>query len=109
RDLAPIPSYRFPEAAVAALARATDYGAWRRPPLGSRDSGPEIQQNAVRRVIDGAMTRGDGWLTPAEAQTLIESAGLCTASTRMTTTVEEASAAAREIGYPVALKAAGPE
>ena len=33
-ELAPIPSYTFPEAAVTALARATAYAAWRRRPKG---------------------------------------------------------------------------
>src|SRR5690606_4487855 len=34
-ELAPIPSYLFPEAAVTALAHATTYSAWRRRPAGS--------------------------------------------------------------------------
>jgi len=63
----------------------------------------------VRSVVDCAMTRGDGWLTPAEAQTLVEGVGLSIASTHLATTAEEAASAAREIGYPVALKAVGPE
>jgi acetyl coenzyme A synthetase (ADP forming)-like protein len=109
RELGRIPSYQFPESAVTALARATEYGAWRRRPVGTRELCRGIQDDAVRLVIDGAMTRGDGWLTPTEAQTLIESIGLCTASTSVVTTVEEAIAAAHDIGYPVALKAAGPE
>jgi acetyl coenzyme A synthetase (ADP forming)-like protein len=109
RQLAPIPSYRFPEAAVTALARATEYGAWRRRPVGKHESPPDIQRDAARLVVDGALTRGDGWLTPAEAQTLVECVGLCTASTSVTITIDEAVAAAHDIGYPVALKAAGPE
>jgi acetate---CoA ligase (ADP-forming) len=107
--LAPVPSYRFPEAAVTALARATEYGAWRRRPAGCRHWPEGIRRDAVRLVIDGAMTRGDGWLTPSEAQTLIESVGLCIATTCVTTTIEETVIAARDLGYPVALKAAGPE
>ena len=109
RALAGVPSYRFPEAAVTALARATEYGAWQRRPAGERQWPQGIHHDAVRLVVEGAMTRGDGWLTPSEAQTLIESAGLSIASTCVTTTIEEAIAAARDIGYPVALKAAGPE
>ena len=109
RALAGVPSYRFPEAAVTALARATEYGAWRRRPAGDCHWPQGIQRDAMRLVIDGATTRGDGWLTPSEAQTLIESAGLSIASTCVTTTIEEALIAARDIGYPVALKAAGPE
>jgi acyl-CoA synthetase (NDP forming) len=107
--LQPVPSYRFPEAAVTALARVTEHGAWRRRPSGERQLLAGIQRGAVRRVVETALTRGDGWLTPSESQSLIEYAGLSMARSRMTTTVDEAVAAAGDIGYPVALKAAGPE
>ena len=109
RELMAIPSYRFPEAAVTALARATEYGAWRRRPRGTCPELGRIQKDVVRGVVDCAMTRGDGWLTPAEAQTLIEAVGLSIASTSLATTADEAAFAARQIGYPVALKAVGPE
>jgi acetate---CoA ligase (ADP-forming) len=109
RELMAIPSYRFPEAAVTALARATEYGAWRRRPRGTCPELGRIRKDVVRGVVDCAMTRGDGWLTPAEAQTLVEGVGLSIASTRLATTADEAASAARQIGYPVALKAAGPE
>ena len=33
-DLAPVPSFPFPERAVVALARATAYAEWRRRPTG---------------------------------------------------------------------------
>jgi len=110
KELRPVPSYRFPEAAVNALARATEYGAWRRRDDASHASLPALERDAVRLVIEKALSRGDGWLTPTEAQTLVEHAGLSIAASRVTTTIEDALAAARDdIGYPVALKAAGPE
>jgi acetyl coenzyme A synthetase (ADP forming)-like protein len=109
RELGAIPSYRFPEAAVTALAQATAYGTWRRRPKGTTPELAGIRTEVVRSVIDRALTRGDGWLRPAEAQTLVEAAGLSLASTRVTTTADEAASAAREMGYPVALKAVGPE
>jgi len=108
-ELLPVPSYRFPEAAVNALARATEYGAWRRRVSDGHPSLPGLQRDAVRLVIDTALSRGDGWLTPSEAQAIVEHAGLSIAASRVTTTIEDALAAAHDIGYPVALKAAGPE
>ena len=33
--LAPIPTYRFPEAAISALARVTEHAEWRRRPVGT--------------------------------------------------------------------------
>jgi acyl-CoA synthetase (NDP forming) len=108
-ELGRIPAYRFPESAVMALARATAYGAWRRRPRGSIKTFPDVQPETVRRVIDGALARGRGWLTPAEAKALVEAAGLPIASTSLAATVDEAICAARQLGYPVALKAVGPE
>ena len=108
-ELAPIPSYLFPEAAVSALARATAYGAWRRRPRGSIPRLSGIRDEIARGIIDGALARGDGWLTPDEAQALAAAVGISTAPARLVRNEDEAVAAAREIGYPVVLKAAGPE
>lgn len=108
-NLAPIPSYLFPEAAVTALAHATTYSAWRRRPAGQVPRFPDINRDTIRAIVENSLARGDGWLTPSEAQQLIEAAGISTASVRLAATAEEAVAAAEAIGYPVALKAAGPE
>jgi acyl-CoA synthetase (NDP forming) len=108
-ELAPIPSYLFPEAAVTALARVTTYGAWRRRPTGSIPHFADMRRDIVREVIDRALTRGEGWLMPAEAQALLEAVGIVTASSRVVANHDEAVAVAREIGYPIALKAVGPE
>ena len=109
RELAPIPSYLFPEAAVTALARATAYGAWRRRPKGSIPALPHIDADAARAVIDEALARGGGWLTPEEAQRLMDAVGVRTARAQLADTADAAAAAARSMGYPVALKAVGPE
>jgi acyl-CoA synthetase (NDP forming) len=99
----------FPEAAVTALARATEYGAWRRRPKGVVPRFDTIRAQQARQIIETALRRGTGWLTPVEAQQLPQAAGIAIATTRIVATEEEAAAAAREIGYPVALKAVGPE
>jgi len=106
--LAPIPSYLFPEAAVTALARATAYGVWRRREQGSIPHFADIHEDTARSVVATALARGDGWLTPAEAQMLVEAMGIATASARLVSTDADAVAAARAIGYPVAIKAVGP-
>jgi acyl-CoA synthetase (NDP forming) len=108
-ELGRIASYRYPESAVMALAHATAYGAWRRRPRGSIQTFPDVQPENVRRVIEGALARGQGWLASAEAKALVEAAGLSIASTLQAATADEAISVARQIGYPVALKAVGPE
>jgi acetate---CoA ligase (ADP-forming) len=109
RELAAIPSYMFPESAVAALAHATEYGAWRRRPKGTVPRFETIRTEHTRAIVDAALSRGDGWLTPPEAQQLLEAVGIPTAAVRIAATEDEAARAAREIGYPVALKAVGSE
>jgi acetyl coenzyme A synthetase (ADP forming)-like protein len=108
-ELAPLPSYMFPEAAVTALARATAYGAWRRRPTGSIPTLTGVDRPVIRAMIDGALARGEGWLTPVEAETLVAAVGVSTAKARLVTSGEEAVVMGRELGYPVALKAVGPE
>ena len=108
-ELAPIPSYLFPEAAVTALARATAYGGWRRRPKGSIPELPGIDTRSRGTSSMVRCARGDGWLTPDEAQRLLGAMGIAAAPARLVTNADEAVAAARDIGYPVALKAAGPE
>ena len=105
--LAPIPCYRFPEAAVAALARATSYGAWRRQPFGhTPDLSGEVAK--ARLVLSEALSRASGWLTPAAAQQVLESIGIPAVASRAVVNGADAIHAARELGYPVALKAFGP-
>ncbi|MBI4885871.1 MAG: GNAT family N-acetyltransferase [Acidobacteria bacterium] len=108
-DLAPIPSYAFPEAAVAALARVTAYGAWRRRPTGTVPACAGVEARAARDIITTALARGDGWLPPDEAQALIGAVGIAAVSTRLVSTADQAAAAASRAGYPVVLKAVGPE
>jgi acyl-CoA synthetase (NDP forming) len=108
--LAPVPSYSFPESAVAALSRVTSYSEWRRRPQGSIPTFGDIRRDAVRQWLDDMLARtGEGWLTPEQAQQLLELVGIATAAIRRVTTLDEAIAAGHAIGYPVALKAVGPE
>lgn len=106
--LAPIPCYAFPEAAAVALARVTAHGEWKRQPLGTVPVFVDLRRDDARRVVEAALQRGGGWLTPGEAHDLMSAVGIETAASRMTKSVGEAVAAASSIGFPVALKAVGP-
>jgi acyl-CoA synthetase (NDP forming) len=105
--LSPVPAYRFPEAAVAALARASRYARWRRRPEGTvPDLTSEVA--AARAVLLEALARGPGWLAPWEAQRVLDAAGVATVAARAVRDEDDAAAEAAAIGYPVALKAFGP-
>jgi len=106
--LAPIPRYEFPEAAAVALARAATYGAWLRTPSELPPQFPDQDRVTARRIVDGALARGGGWLTPDEAQTLAGAAGIDVPRAILAHSADEAAAAADGIGGPVVLKAVGP-
>lgn len=106
--LRPIPTYPFPESAAIALARATAYGEWRREPPGSAPGFPDLQIEAARGVVEKALARGGGWLPPLESQALLSSFGISAAPVREARDAEEAVRAARELSFPVAVKAVGP-
>jgi acetate---CoA ligase (ADP-forming) len=106
--LAPIPCYAFPESAVLALARVTDYAEWRAKPLGSIPPLDGFDRDEIRRVVDDVLCRGGGWMRPNETSTLLGAAGITSAASRVAATLEETLQAAATTGYPVALKALGP-
>ena len=102
-----VPTYRFPEAGVVALARVVEYARWRGRPEGTyRDFSAEVA--AARAVVAGPLARGDGWLTPAEAQAVLDAMRIPVARSRVIDSEDDAVRWAAAVGYPVALKAFGP-
>ena len=106
--LAPIPCYPFPESAAIALARAAEYGEWKGRPAGSVPAFTDVDRGRARSVVDGALARGGGWLRPRETDELLDAFRIPVAPTRLARTETEAIEAARELGFPVVLKAVGP-
>ena len=106
-QMAPIPTYIFPESAAVALARVTAYGEWLRKPHAEPPQLAGFDRDQIRRLVSTAVEQGGGWLEPLHAQALLEACGVSIARARTAKTIEEAVAAAREVGYPVALKALG--
>ncbi len=102
-----IPTYAFPENAAQALAKAADYAAWRRAPAGEFPAFPEIDAAGIREICRRHLAdRRGGWLSAGEVRDLIAKAGLPAVRTELARTPEEAVAAARAIGFPVAVKLA---
>ncbi len=129
---AAVPSYRFPEDGVRALARAAAHAAWRAAPEGA--DLPDVD-DGVTVVGTGAPAAGDdaalvsaldlegvraraiehlgasgGQATTLgldDALELLAPVGIRPAGQRWVTSLDEALEAAVGIGYPVAIKAAG--
>lgn len=103
-----IPRFPFPERAVRALARAAGYAAWRRRASGTvppRALDLPRAREVVRVALDAAP--GGGWLDAASAAGLLAAAGIPVLATRVAHSRDAAVAAAKALGFPVALKAQG--
>jgi acyl-CoA synthetase (NDP forming)/RimJ/RimL family protein N-acetyltransferase len=73
-----IPSYVFPERAVAALGRAAAYGRWRREPAGVIAYPPGVDRKAARELLARA---GPGWLSAGDSAALLRRYGITVAGT----------------------------
>ncbi|HTS72539.1 MAG TPA: GNAT family N-acetyltransferase [Gaiellaceae bacterium] len=101
RSAAPVPAFDYPEAAARALSRAVERGEWLRRPAGTVPE-LDVDRAAAREVVNGA----DGWLDAAATRTLLAAYGIPVVPERVVDSVDEALAAARELGFPVVLKTA---
>jgi acetate---CoA ligase (ADP-forming) len=103
-----IPSYRFPEEAARALARAVEYGLWRAAPPGRVPELEGLRGDEAAGLLAAAMAGGPRWLAPDEVARLLGCYGLPLAPWRLAGTPDEAAAAAGELGGPLALKGVAP-
>jgi acyl-CoA synthetase (NDP forming)/GNAT superfamily N-acetyltransferase len=77
-----IPAYGYPEAAVAALARAARYGEWRAAPPGAVPVFPDADTEGARAVIRDALagsavhSEGGGQLLPEQAEAVLRGYGI---------------------------------
>src|SRR6185436_13756753 len=103
-----IPSYRYPEQAAIALARAVRYGMWRSRAEGLVPSFDDTQPGEAAASIAAALARGDEWLPTEDAERLLACYGIPLARTVSVRTAEEASEAATSFDGPIVLKGIGP-
>lgn len=108
-ELAGIPSYRFPESAVRTLACAHRYAQWRARPQSRPAEFSDFDRAAISAIIESARARGGGWLPASEISTLLRAAGIPLARSCVADSIDAALRAADSIGYPIVLKAIGPD
>jgi acetyl coenzyme A synthetase (ADP forming)-like protein len=102
-------SFPYPESAARALARAAERAEWLRRPLGSVPELDDVDTEGARELVEAALAgTDDAWLAPSEVRGLLAAYGLPLVAERVAATVADAVAAARELGYPVAVKTAAP-
>jgi acetyl coenzyme A synthetase (ADP forming)-like protein len=98
-----IASFAYPESAARALGLVAERAEWLRRPVGNVPQLEGTDRAAVRGVIDAA---GEGWLDPAQTRRLLSAYGIPLVTERSADTLDEALAAAAEIGFPVVVKTA---
>nr|WP_091617916.1 bifunctional GNAT family N-acetyltransferase/acetate--CoA ligase family protein [Amycolatopsis saalfeldensis] len=103
-----IPSYPSPERAVDALARVVRYAAWRQRPQGAlvRPGGMHVEQ--AQELVRELLSDEEGHatlLSDDDVVRLLGCYGVAVVPFRVVSTVDDAVAAAAELGYPVTLKA----
>ncbi|MGC9379016.1 GNAT family N-acetyltransferase [Streptomyces sp. MH13] len=106
-----IPAYPAAERAVRALAQAVAYAQWRRDAAdpGKVPEYEDIDEKGAAELISGHLARGQGLtLGPQETCDLLGRYGIHVHRALPAPTPDDAVAAARTIGYPVALKATAP-
>jgi acyl-CoA synthetase (NDP forming) len=107
----PVPAFASPEPAARALARAAGYSEWRQRPPGAVPDLADFDRDRIRAFMETHLaTRPDGgWLAPAEVDEVLALAGIPHLRSATVADAAEAAQAATALGFPVALKAAGPE
>lgn len=108
-ELAGIPSYRFPEGAVTALAHALRYARWRARPASEPVRFDDIDEERIREIVKSERECGGGWIGAEDVSELLNAAGIPAAQSRVAESLDAAREMAASIGYPVVLKAIGPD
>lgn len=117
-----IPSYSSPERAASALAKAWQYARWRSTPEATIERPAGVEPEAARMFVREEMAVPDSTsdsdentrsapgrlLGERQAARLLAWYGIDVVPFREVRTMHEASAAARELGFPVAVKASSP-
>jgi acyl-CoA synthetase (NDP forming) len=77
-----VPAYGYPEAAVAAVARAAGYGAWRAEPRGRVPDFPDVKITEARALVREFLKHAPagGWLPPEQAVDLLRGYGISPAA-----------------------------
>jgi len=103
-----VPNYSFPERASLAFESMSQYReiTRRQDPVFERY---DADNEAVRRVIEGAKHDGRFAIGDAEAWDILKAYDLAIPESRLAKTSEQAVEIATEIGFPVVLKIASPD
>lgn len=102
-----VPSYPFPELAVQALSRVTEYGKWLRSPPGVRPSF-SVKTSEAASIVARSMGSADDWMRPADMDAFLKCYGIMSVKSVQVKEAKEVGLAAREFSGKVVVKAIAP-
>jgi acyl-CoA synthetase (NDP forming)/GNAT superfamily N-acetyltransferase len=98
-----------PDRAAAAMERASTYAEWRSRPASPPADPAGVDVVAARGIVTEFLSDNPagGWLDVGRMGGVLKAFGIACAEMVTARSLEQALAAARQVGYPVALKAEG--
>ncbi len=103
-----VPATIFPEPIAKTLAQIEKYRKWREREEGTFPN-YDVNRDTAARVIEDALTSGDGTLVGEKALSLLEAYGIPVAPYEYARSAEDAMEIAGRIGYPVVMKVNTPK
>jgi len=104
-----VPCFSFPEEAITALTRASEYAEIKKRPRGKIPVLRGLKHQCAKQIVRGAMTKSMErplWLTPQEIADLLDCYGIRYAQTPFASSADEAAEVAAKADFPVAVKLA---
>lgn len=105
---AAIPNFPYPEPAVKAFRRLSDYSRWIRKET-QQPIGVDADREKVSRMIGDALAAKKFQFAEDDAREILFSYGFRFPKKRLVQTSAEAAAAAAKIGFPVVMKVSSPD
>ncbi|NVM20810.1 MAG: acetate--CoA ligase family protein [Desulfobacterales bacterium] len=103
-----IPTYGYPEDAIAAMDAMLSYRRWReRSEIEYQRF--EVDRSKVRKIFASVIKQHRHDLIESEARRILKTYGFRLPESRIARTTKEAVKAASEVGYPVVMKIASPD
>jgi acetyl coenzyme A synthetase (ADP forming)-like protein len=105
-----VPAFTSPEPAARALARAAAYADWRRRPPGAVPDLDRLDVAGARAVVQESLSSSPegSWLSPVQITALLKAIGVPIVEAVPIASEQEATDVAERLGFPVVLKATGP-
>jgi acetyl coenzyme A synthetase (ADP forming)-like protein len=104
-----VAAFGYPESAARALGRVADRAEWLRRPQGVVPALDGIDNARASAIVADALGRSDDvWLDPDATRELLLAYGVPLVPERVAASVDDAVAAARELGLPAVVKTAAP-